>query len=33
VEERQALLLAEKASMSGGDVEATETVAPHDGEA
>jgi DNA-directed RNA polymerase subunit beta' len=33
VEERQALLLAEKASMSGGDVEATETVTPHDGEA
>jgi DNA-directed RNA polymerase subunit beta' len=33
VEERQALLLAEKASMSGGDVEATETVAPHGDEA
>jgi DNA-directed RNA polymerase subunit beta' len=33
VEERQALLLAEKASMSGGDVETTETVTPHDGEA
>jgi DNA-directed RNA polymerase subunit beta' len=33
VEERQALLLAEKASMSGGDVESTETVAPHGGEA
>jgi DNA-directed RNA polymerase subunit beta' len=32
VEERQALLAAEKAAMSGGDVETTE-VAPHSDEA
>ena len=33
VEERQALLAAEKAAMAGADVEATEAVVPHDGEA
>jgi DNA-directed RNA polymerase subunit beta' len=33
VEERQALLQAEKAAMSGGDVEVTESVTPHGDEA